>query len=84
MAREPEFEEMDSTGMFSHLMDQTSEKVKWNRAVAIQLLEEADWMEDLATKYRHLAATMILEAQEFGRMAGDLLAKEFPMDGTDV
>jgi hypothetical protein len=56
-----DFEEMDSTGMFGHLMDQ------------------ADWLEDLAEKYRHLAATMILEAQDFGKNTADLLAKEFPM-----
>jgi hypothetical protein len=74
-----DFEEMDSTGMFGHLMDQSSEKMKWNRSVAVQLLEEADWLEDLAEKYRHLAATMILEAQDFGKNTADLLAKEFPM-----
>lgn len=75
-----EFEEMDSTGMFGHLMDQSSEKVKWNRSVAVQLLEEADWLEDLAEKYRHLAATLILEAQDFSKNTADLLSKEFPME----
>lgn len=77
--KEIPFEELDSTGMFGHLMDNAAEKVKWNKAKALELLEEADWLEDLATKYRHLAATMILEAQDFGNETAKLLAMEFPM-----
>lgn len=80
MAKMPEFEEMDSTGMFGHLMDQSSEKMKWNRDVALKLLEEASWLEDLAEKYRHLAGTLILEAQDFGNHTAELLAAEFPME----
>lgn len=75
-----DFEQMDSTGMFGHLMDQSSEKTKWNRDVALRLLEEANWLEDLAEKYRHLAGTLILEAQDFGAHTADLLAMEFPME----
>lgn len=78
-----EFEEMDSTGMFGHLIDQSSEKMKWNRNVALQLLQEANWLEDLAEKYRHLAGTLVLEAQDFGNHTADLLVKEFPMEGSD-
>lgn len=73
------FEEMDSTGMFGHLVDNAADKVKWNRDVAIRMLEEADWLEDLATKYRHIAATLILEAQEFSNHTAEFLAMEFPM-----
>lgn len=80
MANMPEFEEMDSTGMFGHLIDQSTDKMKWNRDVALRLLEEANWLEDLAEKYRHLAGTLILEAQDFSNHTADLLIKEFPME----
>lgn len=79
MAKQVPFEEMDSTGMYGHLMDQASEKTKWNRDVALKLLDEANWLEDLAEKYRHLAGTLVLEAQEFGQHTADLLTYEFPM-----
>lgn len=77
--KEIPFEEMDSTGMYGHLIDQSVEKTKWNRDVALKLLEEADWLEDLAEKYRHLAGTLVIEAQEFGAHTADLLTYEFPM-----
>jgi predicted metal-binding transcription factor (methanogenesis marker protein 9) len=73
------FEEMDSTGMFGELMDDAAEKSKWNRDVALQLLEIAQSHDDYAEKLRHLAATLILEAQDFASETADLLAMEFPM-----
>ncbi len=80
MRKEIPFEELDSsTEMYGHLMDMSAEKVKWNKDTALTLLKEADWLEDLATKYRHLAAIIILEAQEFSSKTADLLAMEFPM-----
>lgn len=79
MKREIEFEDMDSTGMYGNLMDASAEKTKWNRDVALKLLGEADWLEDLASKYRHLAAVLVLEGQEFSAHTADLLAMEFPM-----
>lgn len=80
MANQPEFEDMDSTGMFGHLIDQSSEKIKWNRETALQLLKEADWLEDLASKYRHLAGTLVMEAQDFSNHTADLITSEFPME----
>jgi len=79
MAKEIPFEEQDSTGMYGHFMDMSSEKTMWNRDVALKFLAEASWLEDLAEKYRHAAATLILEAQEFSAHTADLLAMEFPM-----
>jgi hypothetical protein len=79
MAKEIPFEEQDSTGMYGHFMDMSSEKTMWNRDVALKFLAEADWLEELAEKYRHAAATLILEAQEFSSHTADLLAMEFPM-----
>lgn len=81
--KETPYEDMDSTGMFGHLMDQASEKTKWNRDVALKLLDEANWLEDLAEKYRHLAGILVLEGQEFSRHTADLLAMEFPMTGNE-
>jgi hypothetical protein len=77
------FEEMDSTGMFSYLMDDSADKMAWNKRVALELLQQATSYEDRAERLRHLAATMILEAQEFAAEAADLLAMEFPMSGGD-
>lgn len=73
------FEEMDSSGMFSHLMDESADRMKHARSAAMELLEMAREHEDTAEKLRHLAATLILEAQEYAGEIGDLLAMEFPM-----
>jgi hypothetical protein len=80
---ELEFEEMDSTGQFSHLMDDSAEKVAHARSSALDLLEMANAWEERASKLRHLAAVLILEAQEFAGEVGDLLAMEFPMDSDE-
>jgi hypothetical protein len=78
------FDDMTTSNeMFGHLMDQSAEKTKWNRDTALTLLNEADWLEDLATKYRHLAAVLVLEGQEFSKHTADLLAMEFPMTDGD-
>lgn len=76
---EVEFEDMDSSGMFGHLMDDSAEKSKHARDSALKLLEMANEWEDRASKLRHLAAVLILEAQEFAGEVGDILAMEFPM-----
>lgn len=81
--KEIPFEDLNSTGMFGHFMDMSSEKTKWNRDVAIKFLAEADWLEDMAEKYRHAAATLILEAQAFSNHTADMLAAEFPMDDVE-
>lgn len=78
-----EFEEMQTNEVFGHLMDDASEKSQHARAVAIELLELALGLEERAEKYRHLAALMVLDAQEFAGSVGDLLAMEFPMDGVE-
>lgn len=79
MAKHVEFEDMDSSGMFGHLMDDSAEKSKHARDSALRLLEMAQAWEDRASKLRHLAAVIILEAQEFAGEVGDILAMEFPM-----
>lgn len=79
MGKAVEFEDMDSTGMFGHLMDDSAEKSKHARDSALRLLEMAQAWEDRASKLRHLAAVLILEAQEFAGEVGDILAMEFPM-----
>jgi hypothetical protein len=79
MAKRVEFEDMDSTGMFGHLMDDSAEKSKHARDSALRLLEMAGELEERASKLRHLAAVLILDAQEFAAQTGDLLAIEFPM-----
>jgi hypothetical protein len=83
MAKHVEFEDMDSTGMFGHLMDDSAEKSKHARDSALRLLEMAQEWEDRASKLRHLAAVMILEAQAFAGDVGDILAMEFPMGDQD-
>lgn len=77
--REIPFEEMDSTSMYSHLMDDSAEKMAWNKSSAVELLAMADAWEERAEKLRHLAATLILDAQDFATEVGNLLALEFPM-----
>lgn len=77
------FEDMGSNDQFSHLMDDSAEKIAHARDSAMSLLEMASEWEDRATKLRHLAAVLILEAQEFAGEVGDLLAMEFPMSGDD-
>ncbi len=79
MGKAVEFEDMDSNGMFGHLMDDSAEKSKHARDSALKLLEMADAWEERASKLRHLAAVIILEAQEFAGEVGDILAMEFPM-----
>lgn len=79
MARRPEFEELDSTGMFSRLMEDNAEKMQWNKNSAVELLAMADELEEQAEKYRHLAATLILDAQGYADATAALLAMEFPM-----
>jgi hypothetical protein len=76
-----EFEEMDSSGQFAHLMDDSAEKMAWNRSAAVDLLAMADAYEERAEKLRHLAATLILDAQAFAEDIGTFLAMEFPMTG---
>lgn len=80
--REIPFEDMDSTSMYSHLMDDSADKMAWNKMQAIELLAMADAYEDRAEKLRHLAATLILDAQDFATEVGNLLAMEFPMGTT--
>ncbi len=84
MAKRVEFEDMDSSGMFGHLMDDSAEKSKHARDSALKLLEMANDWEDRASKLRHLAAVLILDAQEFAAQTGDLLAIEFPMGDVDT
>lgn len=81
--REIPFEEMDSTSMYSHLMDDSADKMAWNKKQALELLAMADAWEERAEKMRHLAATLILDAQDFASEVGDLLAMEFPMSGDE-
>lgn len=81
--REIPFEEMNSTSMYSHLMDDSAQKMAWNKNSALELLAMADAWEERAEKLRHLAATLILDAQDFASEVGDLLAMEFPMTGGD-
>lgn len=81
--REIPFEEMDSTSMYSHLMDDSADKMAWNKRSALELLGMADAWEERAEKLRHLAATLILDAQDFASEVGDLLAMEFPMTDPD-
>lgn len=84
MAKAVEFEDMDSSGMFGHLMDDSAAKSKHARDSALRLLEMAQEWEDRATKLRHLAAVLILEAQEFAGEVGDILAMEFPMGDVET
>ncbi len=79
MAKRVEFEDMDSNGMFGHLMDDAAEKMAWNRDTALKLLDMAANYEDRAEKLRHLAATLILEAQDLATETADFLSLEFPM-----
>lgn len=83
MSEDTSFEEMSSNDAFSHLMDDSAEKVAHSREAAMLLLEMAKNWEDRASKLRHLAAVLILEAQEFAGEVGDLLAIEFPMGPVD-
>lgn len=68
-----------STGMFAELMDNSADKMSHARNVAMELLEMANDYEERAEKLRHLAALMILEAQDFAEETGKLLTLEFPM-----
>ncbi len=79
MSEEKAFEDMESDEIFANLMDDSAEKVAHAREAAILLLEMAKNWEERASKLRHLAAVLILEAQEFAGEVGDILALEFPM-----
>jgi hypothetical protein len=68
-----------SNDLFAELMDDSADKMNHARAVALDLLELANGLEARAEKMRHLAALMILEAQEFAGETADLLSMEFPM-----
>lgn len=78
---------MDETSndVFAELMDNAADKSRHARDVALQLLEMANDHEERAEKLRHLAALMILEAQDYASETADLLSMEFPMkkDGED-
>lgn len=68
--------------MNGHLIDGAAEKVQWGRAMATEFLEYADQLEDRAEKFRHLAALMILEAQNYASEVSTLLSAEFPTDAS--
>lgn len=72
-----------SSEMFAELMDDSAEKMQHSRMVAMELLEIANSLEQRAEKMRHLAALMILEAQDFAEETGKLLTMEFPMAPID-
>lgn len=72
------------------LINDANEKVMWARKQANKFLAKADDIEETAaitaSKYRELAASMILEAQGFADGVSDILIAEFPMnvDTTEV
>lgn len=71
--------EETSNDVYADLMDDAADKSRHARDVALSLLELAAGLEVRAEKMRHLAALMILEAQEFATETSDLLLMEFPM-----
>lgn len=74
------FEELDSNGQFGVLLDENMDMIQHSRDSAMQLLELANRHQEVAEKYRHLAAVLILEAQAQAEENADLLAMEFPME----
>lgn len=72
-----------SDSYFTELMDDASDKMKWARQCANQLLEFAQGLENRAGIMRGLAATMVLEAQALADETMDLLTMEFPTEDED-
>lgn len=65
------------------LIDDTADKVKWNRKQADKFLAKANEIEEMAAitadKYREAAAALIIEAQAHADNISDILAAEYPM-----
>lgn len=73
----------DSSEFFSELMDDASDKMKWARTCANQLMEFAQGLENRANLMRGLASSMVLEAQALADETMDLLTMEFPTGEED-
>lgn len=71
------FETMDSDGQFDELMDDAAAISRHARDVAKNLLELAHVYRDRAEKITHLAATLLIEAQEAASETADLIAMQF-------
>lgn len=74
------FEEMSITDQWSHLMDDSADKVQNSKRIAISLLEAANEAEERAEKLRHMAAVVILDAQSYAADIGNFMAMEFRTD----
>lgn len=65
------------------LMDDSADKVRWNRKQANKLLDKANDIEEMAAitaeKYREAAASLIMEAQAHADCISEILAAEYPM-----
>lgn len=66
------------------LIDDSRDKVQWARKQANKLLAKAEDVEEMAaitaSKYRELAASLIMEAQGFADGVADILIAEYPMN----
>lgn len=80
MAKQKAFEEMESGEMYGHMMDNSADMVKNSKDLAIRLLESAQEDEDRAEKKRHMAAVLILEAQNYAAEIGEYISMEFRTD----
>jgi hypothetical protein len=78
------FEDLNSNDQFGVLLDENADMIQHSRDAALQLLEMANRHQETADKYRHLAAVLILEAQEQAAENATLLALEFPMKDLTV
>lgn len=79
MVKKIPFEEMGSNDAIGHLMDENADMIKHARDSAMKLLQMASEHDERATKLRHLAAVLILEAQEYAGEVSELLEIEYPM-----
>lgn len=79
MSKRKPFEEMDSNQAIGHLLDENADMIQHARDSAFKLLEMANNHEERATKLRHLAAVLILEAQNYAGEVAELMEIEFPM-----
>ena len=75
-------EDPTSEEFIEELIDQSTDRVKWAREKAIELLEYASFLEERANSFRGLAAQLVVEARTMAEEIGDLLLVEFPFDDT--
>lgn len=75
-------DEETASEQFKSLMEDANQALLWAKEKAEEFLAYANELEERASRYRQLAATMIIEAREYADEMATLLLAEFPMAST--